>query len=139
MDMSAYRDLFISEAREHLKELNDITVLLEHSPAEREQIDALFRHSHSLKGMAASMGYTPMAELAHRMEDLMDRVRKQLFPFTTGCADLILEGADLLAAMVEGIVRGDETLRGSPELVRRLVEYCGEEAPAPVAVIADVP
>jgi len=75
MDMTPYRDLFISEAREHLRAMNEITLLLETASAEREQIDALFRHSHSLKGMAASMGYNEMAELAHRMEDLMDRVR----------------------------------------------------------------
>ena len=128
MDMTPYRDLFISEAREHLRAMDEITLLLETASAEREQIDALFRHSHSLKGMAASMGYNDMAELAHRMEDLMDRVRKQHFPFTAGCADLILEGADQLKAIVEDVEQGETAPRAVADLICRLTAYEGEES-----------
>ena len=127
MDMTPYRNLFISESREHLKGMNEITLLLETAPAAREQIDALFRHSHSLKGMAASMGYDTMAELAHRMEDLMDRVRKKLFPFTPESADLILEGADLLEAMVEDVATGETAPRSAADLINRLARHAGDE------------
>jgi two-component system chemotaxis sensor kinase CheA len=126
MDMSPYRDLFISEAREHLKGMNEITLQLETATAEQAQIDALFRHSHSLKGMAASMGYEAMAELAHRMEDLMDRVRKRQFSFTTGCADLILEGSDLLEAIVEDVAKEETAPRAMADLILRLTMYQGE-------------
>jgi two-component system chemotaxis sensor kinase CheA len=128
MDMTPYRDLFISEARDHLRAMTEITLLLETASAEREQIDALFRHSHSLKGMAASMGYTDMAELAHRMEDLMDRVRKEHFPFTAGCADLILEGADQLKALVDDVEQGETAPRAVADLICRITGYEGEES-----------
>ena len=128
MDMSPYRNLFISEAREHLKGMNVALLLLGRTPGERTQIDALFRHAHSVKGMASSMGYGDMAELAHRMEDLMDRVRKQQFPFTPTCADLILEGADLLVAFVEDVVKEETTPRSVTDLTTRLSEYRGEDA-----------
>ena len=130
MDMSPYRDLFISEAREHIKVMNEITLQMETAPAEQRQIDALFRHSHSLKGMAASMGYEAMAELAHRMEDLLDRVRKRHFPFTTGCADLILEGSDLLEAIVDDVEKEETAPRTVADLIHRLMTYQGEAPPS---------
>ena len=127
MDMSPYRDLFISEVREHLKGMNEITLQLETAPLEQAQIDALFRHSHSLKGMAASMGYEAMAELAHRMEDLLDRVRKRHFPFTASCADLILEGSDLLEAIVEDVEKEETAPRSVADLIQRLTTFQGED------------
>ena len=96
MDMSQYRDLFLTEAREHLHNLNDLIGLLESGNRDQENINALFRSAHSLKGMAASMEYNDIAELAHRMEDLMDKVRQGALSFEGGIADLLLEGADLV-------------------------------------------
>ena len=103
MDMSKYRELFISETREHLRAMNELVVSLERDGSNRDQIDSLFRSAHSVKGMAASMGYGAIAELSHRMEDLMDRVRKGIFPFNPEVADLLLEGADTLEAMVRDV------------------------------------
>ncbi|HEX2769454.1 MAG TPA: Hpt domain-containing protein, partial [Geobacteraceae bacterium] len=74
--MSQYKELFISESREHLHSMNELIVLLEKEADDREKIDSLFRVAHSIKGMAASMGYSDIADLAHKIEDLMDKVRK---------------------------------------------------------------
>ncbi len=76
MDMSQYRELFLSETREHLSSFNELIVALESDAGDREKIDSLFRSAHSIKGMAASMGYGEIADLAHKIEDLMDKVRK---------------------------------------------------------------
>lgn len=132
MDMSQYKDLFISETREHLRAMNATIVALEQESGEKENIDALFRLAHSVKGMAASMGYEEIAELAHRMEDLMDQVRKGAFPFGTGVADLLLEGADLLDAMVNAVEKGS----APPDiggLLQRLTAYRPQasEKPSP--------
>ena len=83
MDMSPYRDLFISESREHLRAVSELIVKVEQEAGSRKDMDALFRAAHSLKGMAASMGYGEIAELSHRIEDLMDRVRMR----TSGAAE----------------------------------------------------
>ena len=89
MDMSQYKNLFLSEAREYLKTINETVVALEESPADRPRIDTLFRGAHSLKGMAASMEYLDVVEIAHSMEDLMTRVRDGGLPFDTGVADFL--------------------------------------------------
>lgn len=123
MDMSQYKDLFVSEVREHLQGINEAIVTLEGAPEEREQIDYLFRMAHSIKGMAASMGYGEMAELAHKMEDLMDRVRKGAIGFVSAVADLLLEGSDLLTTMLKDIDAGGSGHHDILDLVQRLAGY----------------
>jgi two-component system chemotaxis sensor kinase CheA len=123
MDMSQYKDLFISEVREHLQGMNEAIVALEGSPEDREKIDFLFRMAHSIKGMAASMGYGEMAELAHKMEDLMDRVRKGTIRFVSGVADLLLEGSDLLSVMLNDVEAGGNGSQEILDLVQRLTGY----------------
>ncbi|HIJ82549.1 MAG TPA: chemotaxis protein CheA [Desulfuromonadales bacterium] len=106
MDMSQYRDLFVSESRGHLSAFNELIVRLEENAADREAIDELFRHAHSLKGMAATMQFDAITGLAHRMEDLLSKVRSDEFPFSPVLADLLLEGSDMLAGMVSMIENG---------------------------------
>jgi len=123
MDMSPYRDLFISESREHLRAAIELIVKLEQEAGNRNDIDALFRSAHSLKGMAASMGYGEIAELSHKIEDLMDRVRKDELAFEAGIADLLLEGADLLEAMIDDVADDRTVIRDIAPLVQLLVAY----------------
>jgi two-component system, chemotaxis family, sensor kinase CheA len=134
MDMSQYRGLFISEAREHLRVMNEAIVALEQDPADRERIDDLFRQAHSIKGMAASMEFGAVAGLAHRMEDLMDHVRKGEFSFCRGAADLLLEGADILDSMVNDVEQGGEGALPTGDLPERLAVFRGETAAVTEAV-----
>ncbi|HEX8960434.1 MAG TPA: chemotaxis protein CheA [Geobacteraceae bacterium] len=123
MDMSQYRGLFISETREHLRTFNELIVALEGDPDEREKIDALFRTAHSIKGMAASMEYRDIANLAHKIEDLMDKVRKRLLAFEPAMADLLLEGGDLLEVLVNDVAAGSTASRDVGDFLERLAGY----------------
>lgn len=123
MDMSPYRDLFISESREHLRAVSELIVKMEQETGSRADVDALFRAAHSLKGMAASMGYGEIAELSHRIEDIMDRVRKEELVFDEGIADLLLEGADLLEMMITDVANELQAVRDIGDLVQRLATY----------------
>lgn len=107
MDMAKYRDLFISETREHLDRMGRLLLELEKQPEDGECLAALFRQAHSVKGMAASMGYTAMSELAHALEDLLDAGRQ------AGCLEpeqleRLLSGCDLLEAQLEDVTEGRE-------------------------------
>ena len=123
MDMSQYKDLFIAEAMEHVRNMNENIVSLEKNADDREKIDSLFRMAHSIKGMAASMGYDGIAQLAHSMEDLMERVRKQDISFSEGVADLLLEGADLLHVMLRDVEAGGPGNADVRDLVLRLAGF----------------
>jgi len=123
MDMSAYRDLFVSESRNHLNAFNELIVQLEETASDQGAINEIFRHAHSLKGMAATMQYDAVTELAHRMEDLLGRVRSNEIVFCPALADLLLEGSDLLSSMVTAIENGEEQQPDATSLIERLVSF----------------
>ncbi|MBP1729000.1 MAG: CheA signal transduction histidine kinase [Deltaproteobacteria bacterium] len=131
MDMSQYRELFISEAGEHLQKLSALVVQLEADRDNREIIDALFRSAHSVKGMAASMGFTGMTALAHRMEDLMDRIRRGM-AFDAELFDLLLAGEERLAAMLEQIAAGGSEM-AADDIIARLAAYTPARGGEPAA------
>jgi two-component system chemotaxis sensor kinase CheA len=91
--MAKYRAVFLEEATEHLEEMSRALLELEKEPAGAEAIDLLFRMAHSIKGMAASLDYGSITEVAHRLEDRMQEIRG-----TGG-----IEGAETLALLFRGL------------------------------------
>src|SRR5450830_332596 len=75
MDISQYKELFITEAQEHLDYLNKFMLELEGDQGNLEVITEIFRSAHTLKGMSATMGYGQLTELAHEMENLLEQLR----------------------------------------------------------------
>lgn len=143
MDMSQYRDLFIAEAGEHLGGMSECISRLARDAADKDAIDSLFRYAHSIKGMAASMGYDPIAELAHAMEDLMDGVRKGAAPFTAASADLLLDCVDCLHGMLHDVANDAAVCSDVSDLIRRLKNHqspeesdrAGNNGPAAVSAV----
>jgi two-component system chemotaxis sensor kinase CheA len=78
MDVSKYLDLYLTEGRDHVSRLR--AGLPKGAPPDPGQINELFRSAHSLKGMAASMGFENTSKLAHRLEGLFDRWRQGQAP-----------------------------------------------------------
>src|SRR6266478_2544279 len=76
MDLSQYAELFLAESREHLSACNQLLLEWERNRASPEPVSGLFRAVHTIKGMAATMGYGRVADLAHRMENLLDHLRR---------------------------------------------------------------
>jgi two-component system, chemotaxis family, sensor kinase CheA len=139
MDMSQYKNLFLSEAREYLKSINETVLALEEAPAQRAVVDALFRGAHSLKGMSASMEYGDVVEVAHSMEDLMIRVREGQIPFDAGVADLLLEGTDLIDRILTDVEKESEPRRPVGDFPARIAAYTPREQPQQVAEKATAP
>lgn len=135
MDMSKYRELFLSETREHINSLNQLVVTLEQEPGNRETIDALFREAHSIKGMAATMGFNNTARLSHHLEDLLDGFRNSGdIPSVT--IDYLLEGIDLLDGLLDDL-RADRPERNTEDfLTKQPVPAADSEAKSPERPIA---
>src|SRR5687768_15460973 len=122
MDLSKYRALFVTESREHLEGISRDLLSLERSPGDRALLDNLFRHAHSLKGMAASMGYESFALLSHKLEDIADVARRGV-PFDQQAVDLWLTGADALNDMVGLVESGRESdMAVPPVLMEQIVQ-----------------
>ncbi len=135
MDKEKYRRLFVDEARENLSSYsNELTAMKKAAPGERGTgLDAVFRAAHSLKGMAASMGYVPFADLAHALEDLADKGRQGV-ELDEEAVELLLESGDILSEMVDQVEQGSEEGLDAGDLPGRLrtkqAALSGAEAPA---------
>jgi two-component system chemotaxis sensor kinase CheA len=106
--MSAYRDVFLSESAEYLQGMTDGLLGLESDPADLEPVEVIFRGAHSLKGMAAAMGYVRTQELTHKMESLMDTVRSRAQVADRSLIDLMLRATDVVREVI-----ADESTGGS--------------------------
>ena len=102
MDLAKYRAVFLEEAGEHLEEMSRGLLELERDPAGAEALDVVFRMAHSIKGLAASLGYEAIAELSHRLEDRMQEARSAGHVDHAGLAQLFkgLEGLEAMVAAV---------------------------------------
>jgi two-component system chemotaxis sensor kinase CheA len=101
VDLSKYVDLFLSEGREHVAELNGALAEMEHAPSSVDAIAAAFRAVHSIKGMAAAMGYAVVTERADALETTLDAVRRGDAVITASLLGNLLDEADSLAAEIE--------------------------------------
>jgi two-component system, chemotaxis family, sensor kinase CheA len=121
--MGKYLGLFVSEAGDHLNDLSDGLVKLEKAARQGVEtasiLDGMFRHAHSVKGMAASMQFDGIASLAHRVEDLLGTLRKNPGPVHTEVVDALLVAVDELQAMVKAATTGSPP-PPLPALIQRL-------------------
>ena len=108
MDVSKYAALFLAESREHLNACNGSLLEWERTPASVEPVDRLFRSIHTIKGMAATMGYAAVAHLAHSAENLLDALRHERVGATPTVFHLLFRTVDALAQAVEGVAAGSE-------------------------------
>jgi two-component system chemotaxis sensor kinase CheA len=108
VDLAKYRNLFLEEATEHLAEMSRALLVLEKTPDDGEAIDLVFRMAHSIKGMAGSLGYDSITEIAHKLEDRMDAYR------AVGQIEVV-EGIAMLFRGLDGLERMIDVVRGSGE------------------------
>ncbi|MBW2267733.1 MAG: Hpt domain-containing protein [Deltaproteobacteria bacterium] len=101
--MSKYRDVFLEEATEHLAEMSRALLELEKDAARAESIDLLFRMAHSIKGMAASLEYDAITQVAHRLEDHMQEVRSAGVAVDVAGMALLFRGLEMLESMVASV------------------------------------
>lgn len=107
MDMSQYLDLFLEESLEHLQNLNKGLLELEDNPYRTDSLDEVFRAAHTLKGMSATMGYDSIAQLTHKMENLLDKVRERKLEFRPEIFNCLFKAVDAMENMLASIRKGD--------------------------------
>ncbi len=108
MDLSQYAELFLAESREHLSACNQLLLEWERRPTAPEPVGGIFRAVHTVKGMAATMGYARVADLAHRMENLLDHLRRGGQPPADDTLQLLFRATDALEKAVDLAVAGRE-------------------------------
>ncbi|GGF10898.1 chemotaxis protein CheA [Halobacillus andaensis] len=117
METNQYLELFIDESNEHLQSINDRLLDLEKSPQELSIVGEIFRSAHTLKGMAATMGYQDLANLTHKMENVLDGVRNEKIYVDSEMLDVVFDSVDDLEAMVVDISQGGSGERDVTKVV----------------------
>ena len=106
MDTSQYMSMFLEESMENLQTLNEALLELEQNPEDIDKLNEIFRVAHTIKGMAATMGYSEMAELTHNMEDVLSKFREGKLKVTEKVVTVLFTCLDTLEKMVNNISEG---------------------------------
>jgi len=110
MDVSLATD-FVTEGLEYIDEIEVNILNLEQNPESMDCINAIFRPFHSIKGVAGFLNLERIRDLAHNLENLLDRARNNELRVTPPLIDVILDGADALKAL---ILRLKDEIEGQP-------------------------
>ncbi len=105
MDQARYVELFRTESREHLAEL-DAALLAYEQRADTAHVATLFRSTHTIKGMAAAMGYIAVERLAHALESLLDALRTGRIATSPAITALLFDGTDMLRGAIDIALSG---------------------------------
>ncbi|MFX0548846.1 chemotaxis protein CheW [Hathewaya histolytica] len=111
MDTSQYLSMFLEECMDNLQVLNEALLELEQNPKDENKLNEIFRVAHTIKGMAATMGFSEMAELTHKMEDVLSKFREGKLNVDAQVVTLLFKCLDTLELMVSNISEGiDDTI-----------------------------
>ncbi len=133
MDMNQYLEVFIEESKEHLQSCNEHLLELEKNPDNLTIVNEIFRSAHTLKGMSATMGYEDLANLTHKMENVLDAIRNHKITFNPEILDVVFLAVDDLEAMIQSIADGGDGKRDVSEAVEKLLLIEKGESPLQAA------
>ncbi|WP_282247228.1 chemotaxis protein CheA [Stenotrophomonas sp. PS02300] len=126
---------FILEAQEILDRLGEQLVSLEQSPQDSDQLNAVFRGFHTLKGGAGFLGIQAMVELCHAAEETLGMARSGQAVLQAHHFDAGQQSLDYLQSMLDSVAAGTEPGYAPPELIAQF-DVNGPATPSPVAAAA---
>ncbi|MES2016338.1 MAG: chemotaxis protein CheA [Pseudomonadota bacterium] len=134
IDISQFFQVFFDEAEELLAEMERLLLAVDVSAPDPEDLNAIFRTAHSVKGGASTFGINDMTEVTHVLESLLDRIRKGEMALTSEHVDAFLAAKDILKMQLDGHRNGAPVNQDAVADVRMMLQELsqGVAAPAPV-------
>jgi len=137
IDISQFYQVFFDEAEELLAEMERLLLAVNVDAPDAEDLNAIFRTAHSVKGGASTFGVTDMTEVTHVLETLLDRIRKGEMRLTGEHVDAFLAAKDILKMQLDGHRLGSEVDQDAVANVRMMLQSLAQDVPvvalAPVA------
>jgi two-component system chemotaxis sensor kinase CheA len=99
-DADDFRAIFFEEADEHVAAIESILLRLNQAAPDADELNAIFRAAHSIKGTSGMLGFTEITSLTHVLENLLDELRKGERPLTEDALDLMLRAGDMVKMQV---------------------------------------
>ncbi len=140
-DLTQFYQIFFEEAGENLDQMEQMLLNLNLEDADDEQLNGIFRCAHSIKGGAATFGFSDVAALTHQMESLLDRLRRHELKPHAMMVDVLLESADASRILLGRHQSGETDAPASSEdLVNRISVLASGQVPgaSPSMVTAPV-
>lgn len=122
MDTSQYMSMFLEESLDNLQTLNESLLELEQNPEDIDKVNEIFRVAHTIKGMAATMGFTDLAELTHKMEDVLSEFREGELKVTSDVITVLFDCLDTLEKMVDNVQEGSDEKVDIEGIMEKLAE-----------------
>ncbi len=129
-DLTQFYAIFFEEAGENLDQMEQMLLAVDVNAADDEELNAIFRCAHSIKGGAATFGFADVAELTHQMESLLDKLRRRELQPTAAMVDVLLESSDALRGLLGRHQGGGGEAPSTHELVARIYALANGGAPA---------
>ncbi|EPM6207216.1 chemotaxis protein CheA [Enterobacter hormaechei] len=140
MDITDFYQTFFDEADELLADMEQHLLDLVPEAPDSEQLNAIFRAAHSIKGGAGTFGFTILQETTHLMENLLDEARRGEMQLNTDIINLFLETKDIMQEQLDAYKSSAEPDAASFEYIcnalRQLALEAKGEASAPVVPAA---
>ncbi len=138
IDMSQFYQVFFDEADELLAEMEKLLLALDVAAPESEDLNAIFRSAHSIKGGAATFGFTDITEVTHVLESLLDRIRKGEMALTAEHVDAFLVSKDVLSMLMDGHRHGSAVDHDAVLSVSKRLNALSQGGAAPAEAHAPV-
>lgn len=127
MDVSQYMSMFLEESLDNLQNLNESLLQLEQNPEDIDKLNEIFRAAHTIKGMAATMGFSKMAELTHKMEDVLSSFREGEIKVTEKVVTVLFDCLDTLERILSSIEENNSEDVNIAEIISSLENIAGSE------------
>ena len=127
-DLSQFHAVFFEEAGENLESMEGKLLAIDVDAATDDELNAIFRVAHSIKGGAATFGFSDVTELTHELETLLDRVRRHELRLTRAMVDVLLDAGDVLRAQLARYQGSSDTRPDTGDLVARIRSLAVGEA-----------
>lgn len=133
IDVALLRLTFRDEVAEHAQTVDDILLRADDRELDRDQLDALFRAVHSIKGGCGTFGFKRLGEFAHALEELLDAVRSRELPLDLEVTDIVLRGNELVRALLAAECDEGTVAPGDVERLKAAISAVLARRTAPVA------
>jgi two-component system chemotaxis sensor kinase CheA len=121
---------FLAETTELLEKLDDDLITLEKSSDDTDLMNRIFRSIHTIKGASSFLGFDLLVKVAHKTEDVLNRLRKGELVVTPEIMDVILEATDLVKLLVSDIKAGEIQERETEGTIAKLLPFLSDNAGA---------
>ena len=121
-EMQSIIEEFMIETNEIVDSLDANLVKLEHEPGNLDLLNEIFRGAHTMKGTSSFLGFNELTRITHRMEDVLNRLRKNELEVNAEVMDVLLQAVDYVKYVLQDIVDKKQGSTDLTQIIKDLIK-----------------